>query len=164
MSEFWLYLPQMRMSFPVIVERARTAEAAGFDGVALMDHLAPPGPPSADMYDAMTTATAIAAATTCLRIGHRVLSGSLRYPCVLAKEVVSLDHLSGGRFELGMGWGSVPRELERFGRAAELPATRAARLAEILTLLPALFSGESDAVDYEGRSIRSVRPSRIRAL
>ena len=37
--EFWVYLPQMRMSFPTILERARAAEAAGFDGVALMDHL-----------------------------------------------------------------------------------------------------------------------------
>lgn len=148
MSEFWVFLPQMRMSFPVIVERARAAEAAGFDGIALMDHLAPPGLPSADMYDAMTTAAVIAAATTRLRIGHLVLCGSLRHPCVLAKEVVSLDHLSRGRFELGLGWGSVPRELEKFGLAVEPPATRAARLAEILAVLPALFTGER--VDYDG--------------
>jgi alkanesulfonate monooxygenase SsuD/methylene tetrahydromethanopterin reductase-like flavin-dependent oxidoreductase (luciferase family) len=40
--EFWLYLPQMRMSFDTITERARAAEQAGFDGIALMDHLAPP--------------------------------------------------------------------------------------------------------------------------
>ena len=146
--EFWVYLPQMRMSFSTIGERARAAEAAGFDGVALMDHLAPPGLTSADMYDAMTTAAAVAAGTERLKVGHLVLCGSFRHPCVLAKEVVSLDHLSGGRFELGLGWGSVPGELERFGLAAEDSRTRAARLAEILDVLAALFTGED--VDYDG--------------
>src|SRR5258705_6208907 len=101
----------MRMSFSTIGARARAAEAAGFDGVALMDHLAPPGLTSADMYDAMTTAAAVAAGTERLKVGHLVLCGSFRHPCVLAKEVVSLDHLSGGRVELRLGWGSVAREL-----------------------------------------------------
>ncbi len=157
--EFWVYLPQMRMSFPTIVARARAAEAAGFDGVALMDHLAPPGLTSANMYDAMTTAAAVAAGTERLKVGHLVLCGSFRHPCVLAKEVVSLDHLSGGRFELGLGWGSVPGELERFGLAAEGARTRAARLGEGLDLLAALFTGEE--VDYEGTfyTLRGARQS-----
>ena len=88
--EFWLYLPQMRMSFDAITERARAAEQAGFDGVALMDHLAPPGLPSADMYDAITTAAVIAMATARLRIGHLVLCSSFRHPSVLAQQLVSL--------------------------------------------------------------------------
>jgi alkanesulfonate monooxygenase SsuD/methylene tetrahydromethanopterin reductase-like flavin-dependent oxidoreductase (luciferase family) len=67
---------------------------------------------------------------------------------VLAKEVVSLDHLSGGRFELGLGWGSVPGELERFGLQAEDARTRAARLGESLEVLSALFTGEE--VDHDG--------------
>jgi alkanesulfonate monooxygenase SsuD/methylene tetrahydromethanopterin reductase-like flavin-dependent oxidoreductase (luciferase family) len=162
--ELWVYLPQMRMSFSTILERARAAEAAGFDGVALMDHLAPPGLPSADMYDAMTVAAAVAAGTQRLKVGHLVLCGAFRHPCVLAKEVVSLDHLSGGRFELGLGWGSVPGELERFGLAAEdaraEPArTRAARLGEGLDVLAALFTGED--VDYDGAfyTLRGARQS-----
>ncbi len=157
--EFWVYLPQMRMSFPTILERARAAEAAGFDGVALMDHLAPPGLRSADMYDAMTVAAAAAAGTQRLKIGHLVLCGAFRHPCVLAKEVVSLDHLSGGRFELGLGWGSVPGELERFGLAAEDAVTRAGRLAEGLDVLAALFTGED--VDYDGDfyTLRGARQS-----
>jgi len=157
--EFWVYLPQMRMSFSTIAERARAAEAAGFDGVALMDHLAPPGLTSADMYDAMTAAAAVAAGTERLKVGHLVLCGSFRHPCVLAKEVVSLDHLSGGRFELGLGWGSVPGELERFGLVPEDAATRAARLGESLDVLAALFTGEE--VDYEGTfyTLRGARQS-----
>jgi alkanesulfonate monooxygenase SsuD/methylene tetrahydromethanopterin reductase-like flavin-dependent oxidoreductase (luciferase family) len=146
--EFWLYLPQMRMSFSTITERASAAEQAGFDGIALMDHLAPPALPSADSYDAMTTAVAVAASTTRLKISHLVLCSSFRHPCLLAKEMVSLDHLSGGRFELGIGWGSVPAELTRFGLSAEGPARRSARLEEYLKVFAALFTGQP--VDFEG--------------
>ena len=146
--EFWLYLPQMRMSFGTITERARAAEHAGFDGIALMDHFAPPGLPSADSFDAMTTAAAIAARTGQLKISHLVLCSSFRHPCVLAKEMVSLDHLSEGRFELGIGWGSVPGELSRFGLPAEDPASRAARLEEYLQVFAALFTGQP--VDFDG--------------
>jgi len=146
--EFWLYLPQMRMSFGTITERARAAEQAGFDGIALMDHMAPPALPSADSFDAMTTAAAIAAGTTSLKISHLVLASSFRHPCILAKEMVSLDHLSGGRFELGIGWGSVPGELTRFGLPVEDNARRAARLEEYLKVWAVLFTGEP--VDFDG--------------
>jgi alkanesulfonate monooxygenase SsuD/methylene tetrahydromethanopterin reductase-like flavin-dependent oxidoreductase (luciferase family) len=149
--EFWLYLPQMRMSFGTITQRARAAEQAGFDGIALMDHFAPPALPSADSFDAMTTAAALAASTTRLKISHLVLCSSFRHPCVLAKEMVSLDHLSGGRFELGIGWGSVPGELERFGLPAEAPARRSARLEEYLKVWNALFTG--DPVDFDGEFV-----------
>jgi alkanesulfonate monooxygenase SsuD/methylene tetrahydromethanopterin reductase-like flavin-dependent oxidoreductase (luciferase family) len=146
--EFWLYLPQMRMSFDTITERARAAEQAGFDGIALMDHLAPPGLPSADMYDAITTAAVIAMGTARLRVGHLVLCSSFRHPAVLAQQMVSLDHLSGGRCELGIGWGSVPGELTRFGLPLATSAERAARLGECLEITEALFTGQP--VDFAG--------------
>ena len=149
--EFWLYLPQMRMSFGTITERARAAEQAGFDGIAVMDHFAPPALPSADSFDAMTTAAAIAARTDQLKISHLVLCSSFRHPSVLAKEMVSLDHLSGGRFELGIGWGSVPGELSRFGLPVEEPARRSARLEEYLQVFAALFTGQP--VDFDGEFV-----------
>jgi alkanesulfonate monooxygenase SsuD/methylene tetrahydromethanopterin reductase-like flavin-dependent oxidoreductase (luciferase family) len=148
LPEFWLYLPQMRMSFGTIAERASAAEEAGFDGIALMDHFAPPALPSADMYGAITTAAAIAMGTTRLKIGHLVLCSSFRHPCILAKEIVSLDHLSGGRCELGIGSGSVPAELARFGLPFEDAVTRSARLEEYLKVLAALFTGQP--VDFDG--------------
>jgi alkanesulfonate monooxygenase SsuD/methylene tetrahydromethanopterin reductase-like flavin-dependent oxidoreductase (luciferase family) len=153
--EFWLFLPQLRMSFSKIISRAQDAERAGFDGVALIDHLAPPGRPDAAMYDAMTTAAAIAASTGRLRVTHLVLCGPFRHPALLAKEAVSLDHLSGGRFELGIGWGSVPEEFTRFGVPLEDAATRAARLAECLAIIRKLLTGET--VDYDGRFYRLQR-------
>jgi alkanesulfonate monooxygenase SsuD/methylene tetrahydromethanopterin reductase-like flavin-dependent oxidoreductase (luciferase family) len=146
---FSLFLPQMRMDFPTLIERSRAAEAAGFDGVSLMDHLAPPALAAGDMHDGFVTAAAIAAATEKVRICHLVICASFRHPAVLAKMAVSLDHLSNGRFDLGIGWGSVPAELERFGLHPERPAVRSARLAETLEVLEALFTGEP--VTHHGR-------------
>ena len=156
--EFWLYLPQMRFSLDAMIERANAAEAAGFAGIGLMDHLAPPMAESQPMYDAMVTAAVLASATSTLKLGHLVLCDAMRHPAVLAKEVVSLDHLSGGRFELGIGWGSMPAELERFGvgdtgpQKSEPrswgPRQRVRRLAETLDVLRALWTG--DVVDFDG--------------
>jgi alkanesulfonate monooxygenase SsuD/methylene tetrahydromethanopterin reductase-like flavin-dependent oxidoreductase (luciferase family) len=147
--EFSLFIPQMRMSFDTIIERARCAEASGFDGVSLMDHLAPPALPAGDMYDGFVTAAALATATERVRIGHLVTCASFRHPAVLARMAVSLDHLSQGRFDLGIGWGSVPNELTRFDLHPEPPRVRSARLAETLEILEKLFTGEP--VDHEGR-------------
>src|SRR6476661_4887557 len=69
-AEFHLFLPQMRMTHAGIVERARAAEAAGFTGVAFMDHLAPPMADDQDMWEAMSIAGWVLAHTTTLIAGH----------------------------------------------------------------------------------------------
>jgi alkanesulfonate monooxygenase SsuD/methylene tetrahydromethanopterin reductase-like flavin-dependent oxidoreductase (luciferase family) len=146
--QFHLYLPQMRMTMPEIVERARNAESAGFAGIAMMDHLAPPGAVGSPMFEAMTAATWVAAKTERLAVGHLVLCDMFRHPVLLAKQAVTLDHASEGRFELGIGWGSVPAEFARFGIGDTTPRVRVDRLAETLAVLRALWSGES--VTYAG--------------
>ena len=146
--EYFLFLPQMRMDLGVMVEKARGAEAAGFDGIALMDHLAPPMAESTGMYEAITTATWLAAHTERLRIGHLVLCDALRHPAVLAREAVTLDHASGGRFELGIGSGSVPDELVTYGVTDAGTGARIARLGETLDIVRALWAG--DTVTYHG--------------
>jgi alkanesulfonate monooxygenase SsuD/methylene tetrahydromethanopterin reductase-like flavin-dependent oxidoreductase (luciferase family) len=147
--EIHLFLPQMRLSVDALVTRTQAAEAAGFDGVALMDHLAPPMAEHQPMYDAMVTATWLAARTERLTIGHLVLCDAFRHPAVLARQAVSLDHASEGRFELGIGWGSVPTELATFGVGSTEPRDRVDRLAETLAVVRALWSGEP--VDHDGR-------------
>jgi alkanesulfonate monooxygenase SsuD/methylene tetrahydromethanopterin reductase-like flavin-dependent oxidoreductase (luciferase family) len=149
--EFHLYLPQMRMTMPDIVERARGAEAAGFTGFAMMDHLAPPGAAGAPMFEAMTTAAWVAARTERLTISHLVLCDMFRHPVLLAKQAVTLDHASDGRFELGIGWGSVPAEFALYGIGDTTPRVRVDRLAETLAVLRALWSG--DQVSYEGEHV-----------
>jgi alkanesulfonate monooxygenase SsuD/methylene tetrahydromethanopterin reductase-like flavin-dependent oxidoreductase (luciferase family) len=146
--EVHVFLPQMRMPLDAIVAKAQAAEAAGFDGIALMDHLAPPLADEQPMWDAMVTAAWLAAHTSRLTIGHLVLCDAFRHPAVLAREAVTLDHASGGRFELGIGWGSVPSELATFGAGSTEPRDRVARLAETLQVVRALWRGEP--VDFDG--------------
>jgi alkanesulfonate monooxygenase SsuD/methylene tetrahydromethanopterin reductase-like flavin-dependent oxidoreductase (luciferase family) len=152
---FHLYLPQMRLSHEAVVERARAAEAAGFEGIAFIDHLAPPKAEDQDMWDAITIAGWVLARTDRLVVGHLVLCDSLRHPAVLARQVTSLDHASGGRFELGIGWGSVPDELEAFGVGAYGGPVRVARLAESLAIMRGLWTGE--VVDHQGEHFTLAR-------
>jgi alkanesulfonate monooxygenase SsuD/methylene tetrahydromethanopterin reductase-like flavin-dependent oxidoreductase (luciferase family) len=147
--EFHLFLPQMRLAPDALRLRAEAAEAAGFTGLALMDHLFPPGAADQPMFEAMTTVTWLAAVTERLRLGHLVLCDSFRHPAVLARQAVTLDHLSGGRFELGIGSGSTPGELASFGFGAPGGAERVERLGETLALLRAFWTGEP--VDHHGR-------------
>ena len=150
--EFWLYLPQMRMTMDQMVERARAAEEAGFVGIAGMDHLAPPGAENAPMFEPMITNAWLAARTERLGVGSLVLCDSFRHPAVLAREAVTVDHASGGRFELGVGWGSLPTELEAFGIGSTESAARIGRMRESLEIMRALWRG--DVVDYEGEHFR----------
>jgi alkanesulfonate monooxygenase SsuD/methylene tetrahydromethanopterin reductase-like flavin-dependent oxidoreductase (luciferase family) len=113
-----------------------------------MDHMAPPLAEDQPMYEAMISTTWIAAHTTRLSVGSLVLCDSFRHPAQLARESVSLDHASGGRFELGIGWGSVPREFDIFGVGSTEPRVRVSRLKESLDIMTALWRGE--AFDYEG--------------
>jgi alkanesulfonate monooxygenase SsuD/methylene tetrahydromethanopterin reductase-like flavin-dependent oxidoreductase (luciferase family) len=100
------------------------------------------------MWEAMAIAGWVLARTTSLLAGHLVLCDALRHPAVLAREVTSLDHASAGRFELGIGWGSVPSELTMFGAGSTDARERVGRLGESLAILRALWTGE--VVDYEG--------------
>jgi alkanesulfonate monooxygenase SsuD/methylene tetrahydromethanopterin reductase-like flavin-dependent oxidoreductase (luciferase family) len=153
--EFHLFLPQLRMTLDQLVERAHAAEAAGFDGVALMDHLVPPGAEDKPMYEAMTAATVLALRTERLTVGHLVLCDAFREPAVLARQAVTIDHASGGRFELGIGAGSVPGELETFGIGPV--ERRVSRLGETLEVLTRLWSGETVDHDGEFHRLRGAR-------
>jgi alkanesulfonate monooxygenase SsuD/methylene tetrahydromethanopterin reductase-like flavin-dependent oxidoreductase (luciferase family) len=125
----------MRLSFDRLVASARAAEAAGFRGIAGMDHLVPPGAEAQPMYEAMVVSTWLAAHTERLAVGSLVLCDAFRHPAVLARQAVSLDHASGGRFELGLGWGSRsarpdPGRDRRRGTGDAGPGPRVRRLVE----------------------------------
>jgi alkanesulfonate monooxygenase SsuD/methylene tetrahydromethanopterin reductase-like flavin-dependent oxidoreductase (luciferase family) len=147
-----LYLPQIRMSFDTILERTLAAEAAGFDSLWLMDHMAAPRASELDTLEGWTLAAALAARTSRIRIGHLTTCDPFRHPVVLAKMAATIDVCSGGRLELGIGWGSVEDELAMFGFGPEPKAERAARLVESLTIVRAMFAGEP--FDHHGRHFR----------
>ena len=104
------------------------------------------------MFEAMLTSAWLAGRTEQLRVGSLVLCDSFRHPAVLAREAVTLDHASGGRFELGIGWGSVVDEMRTFGIGSPEPQARLSRLRESLEIIGALWAGET--LDYEGEHFR----------
>jgi alkanesulfonate monooxygenase SsuD/methylene tetrahydromethanopterin reductase-like flavin-dependent oxidoreductase (luciferase family) len=130
-------------------ERVRTAEAAGFQSAWFMDHMAAPAAPEWDTFEGWTVASAMAARTETIRLGHLVLCAAFRHPALLAKMAATLDVISGGRLDLGLGWGSVERELHDYGFGDDPPAVRSARLGETLEILELMFTGEP--FDFEGK-------------
>jgi alkanesulfonate monooxygenase SsuD/methylene tetrahydromethanopterin reductase-like flavin-dependent oxidoreductase (luciferase family) len=144
MVEWYLFLPQVRMSAADITDRARHAEANGFDGMAFIDHLEAPGLPDESIWEAMAIATWVAAKTERLRIGHLVLCDAFRHPAVLAKQAVTLSEASNGRFELGLGAGSWPAEFTRFDVGQQDPVARVEQLGRHLALLSQYWGDSAD--------------------
>jgi alkanesulfonate monooxygenase SsuD/methylene tetrahydromethanopterin reductase-like flavin-dependent oxidoreductase (luciferase family) len=146
---FGMFIPQIRMDLPTIETRVRVAEEAGLHSVWLMDHLAPPAAVEHPSFEGWTLASVLLARTETIRLGHLVLADPFRHPAMLAKMASTLDVVSGGRFELGLGWGSVPLELATYGITPAGSAERAARMGETLEVLELLFTG--GPVSYHGR-------------
>ena len=95
---------------------------------------------------------AAAAATTRLRVGTGVLNNDLRHPLLTAREAATLDVLSDGRLELGIGAGHMQSEYAQMGLAFDAGATRVERLAEAVVIVKRLLEGE--AVSFAGRHYR----------
>jgi alkanesulfonate monooxygenase SsuD/methylene tetrahydromethanopterin reductase-like flavin-dependent oxidoreductase (luciferase family) len=144
MVEWYLFLPQVRLSTADITERARHAEASGFDGMAFIDHLEAPGLPGESIWEAMAIATWVAANTERLRIGHLVLCDAFRHPAVLAKQAVTLSDASQGRFDLGLGSGSWPAEFTRFDVGQQDPVARVEQLGRDLALIRQYWGDSAD--------------------
>ncbi len=145
--EHWL--PIMFEDTAQILDIAKEAEAAGFTGVALADHVAipvgftsvhpsgeNPFTPSSEFVDPMTTAAAILAVTTRLRVMTYVYVVTMRDPWSVAKAAGTLSVLSGGRFALGVGAGWLLEEIALLGHD---PATRGKRMERDLGLIRELL-------------------------
>ncbi|MHB1709988.1 MAG: LLM class flavin-dependent oxidoreductase [Acidimicrobiales bacterium] len=139
--QFGIYLPQVSFTYPMVFERALAAERLGFDSIWLYDHLYSPGQPHLPSLEGWTLATYLLAQTKRLRVGHLVLCNSFRHPALLAKMATTLDVLSEGRLELGIGSGSVETEHEQMGLPWGTFSERSDRLAESLEILTRMFSG-----------------------
>jgi probable F420-dependent oxidoreductase len=116
-------------------EAARRAEGMGYSVLVIPDHLI-------DQLSPVPAMTAIAAATETLRVGSFVLNNDLRHPAVLAQDLASVDVLSHGRLEIGIGAGWNRPEYDAAGIPFEPVATRVARLEEAVTVLKGLFANE----------------------
>lgn len=121
---------------------ARATEANGWDGFFLWDHILVDQAEAVPVSEPWTVLAAVATATSRVRLGTMVTPIARRRPWVLARQVTTVDHLSGGRAVLGVGLG-VPPEVE-YGAFGESAAARdhAALLDEGLAIIDALWSGE----------------------
>ena len=120
---------------------AREAEEAGWEGFFLWDHLLAFSPGPVPVVDPWIALTAAALSTSSIRLGPMVTPLSRRRPVKLARETVSLDHLSGGRLILGVGIGAMPYEWDYLGEEPDLKV-RGAMLDEGLEVLTGLWTGE----------------------
>jgi probable F420-dependent oxidoreductase len=120
---------------------ARKCEDLGVAVLTVADHLD-------DQLSPVPALMAAADATTDLRVGSLVFANDYRHPAILAKDAATIDVLSGGRLEFGIGAGWMVEDYESAGIAMDRPGVRIERLAEALEVITALWTG--DAVHHDG--------------
>jgi probable F420-dependent oxidoreductase len=126
-------------------EVARRAEALGYDTLLMPDHIT-------DQLAPIPALTAAAEATTTLRVGSFVFANDYRNPVLLAREAATLDLLSGGRLEFGIGAGWKTSDYEQLGIPYDPPKTRVDRMEEAVGLVKRLWTEEK--VTHEGAHYR----------
>ncbi len=119
---------------------ARQAEQLGYSTLFIRDHFI--SDPFGDQFAPMIALMAAADATKTLRVGSLVLDNDYRHPVVLAKEAATLDVLSHGRFELGLGAGWAKTEYQQAGMSFDAPGIRVGRLEEAVRVIKGLFADE----------------------
>jgi len=124
------------------VDAVREVERLGYSAVMLSDHLV-------DQFAPISALSVAAAVTSTLRLGTFVFNNDLRHPVVLAQELATLDRLSDGRLEIGIGAGWNKPEYEGAGIPYDPGATRIDRMAESITIMKGLFA--DGPIDFEGR-------------
>ncbi|RJO77101.1 LLM class F420-dependent oxidoreductase [Nocardia panacis] len=124
------------------VQTAQQAEEYGYDTFVVPDHLG-------DQIGPLAALGALSQATETIRLGTSVLANPFRHPVVLAKELATIDVLSKGRLEVGIGAGWKQDEFEQAGIEYESPGKRLARLDETLTILDVLLRGQE--CTFEGK-------------
>jgi alkanesulfonate monooxygenase SsuD/methylene tetrahydromethanopterin reductase-like flavin-dependent oxidoreductase (luciferase family) len=148
--EFGIYLPQVALGFGEMLTRALDVERFGYHSLWLYDHLYAPGLPAAPSLEAWTLATALLARTSRLRVGHLVACNNFRHPAILGKMAATLDVISDGRLEFGIGSGSAALEHEQAGLPWGSPRERSERLGEALEIITRMFS-EPGGTTWEGK-------------
>jgi F420-dependent oxidoreductase-like protein len=137
------------LSWEKTVERWRLFERLGFDSAWDCDHFTQPSRPEGPYLEAWTLLGALAACTERIRIGVLVSSNTFRHPALLAKQAVTVDHVSGGRLELGLGAGWYEPEHRAYGLDFPPPGELVGRFEEAVTVVDQLLRNE--VVSFSGR-------------
>jgi len=149
------------LPFETLVERWQYFERLGFDSAWDCDHFNQPSRPDGPYFEGWTLLAALAARTERIRVGVLVSSNTFRHPALLAQQAVTLDHVSNGRLELGLGAGWFVPEHESFGLPFPQPGERVDRFREAVEIVDSLLRHETTT--FEGRYYRlaeaSLRPA-----
>jgi probable F420-dependent oxidoreductase len=129
------------------LDGARKAETLGYSTSLIRDHFVPDF--FGDQFAPFAALMAAANATTTLRVGSLVIDNDFRHPVVLAKEAATIDVLSDGRFELGLGAGWLQTEYDKIGMPFDPAGIRIERMEEAIHIVKGLFSDRP--VTYSGR-------------
>ena len=127
------------------VDKARKIEDLGYSTLSVPDHLT-------DLFAPIPALVSAAAATRTLRVATNVLNNDLRHPVLVAREAATVDLLTDGRLQLGVGAGHMKSEYDQAGLDFDAGAIRVERLAEAITILKGLLAGEQ--VTFSGRHYR----------
>ncbi|HWB72887.1 MAG TPA: TIGR03560 family F420-dependent LLM class oxidoreductase [Egibacteraceae bacterium] len=150
---FGLDVAQHQLTWDELLARVRVAEEAGFDGAWLFDHFKPLyGDRKGPCLEGWTLLAALAAATSRVRLGTLVTGVTYRHPSVLAAQAVTVDHVSGGRLELGLGAAWFAQEHRELGIDFPDAGERVERLDEAVQVIKALLTTDDATVD--GRHYR----------
>jgi len=138
----------------VLRGRVRRLEELGIEVAGVADHFVDWSRPPSPWFESWTAMTGLAAATTSIRIASAVTQISLRNPAMFARQALTLDHVSGGRLEIGLGTGiSVDPSYDMIGVPDWEPGERVARFAEYLEIVDRLLRDE--VTTYTGRFYRT---------
>ena len=150
---FGIDIAQHRMEWDELVSYVRLVEELGFEGFWGFDHFQPMyGQGPGNCFEGMTTLAALATATTRIRLGLLVTGITYRHPSLLAAEVVTIDHATHGRLDLGLGAAWFEPEHRSLGFDFPPTAERFVLLEEGLEVLTRLMTGER--VSFNGRFVK----------
>ena len=145
---FGIHAGQQYTDFPSYLELWRTAEELGLDWASVFDHFMPiQADPTGPCFEGMTLLAAMAAHTERLRIGVIVTGVTYRSPAVLAKEAVTIDHVSGGRLEMGIGGAWYELEHDQYGIPFPPIGKRLAMMGEAAVIMKSLWTEERTTFD-----------------
>jgi F420-dependent oxidoreductase-like protein len=148
-----LDVSQHQLTWDELLGRVRLAEDTGFDGVWVFDHFQPLyGDATGPCLEAWTLLAALAAQTRRVRLGTLVTGMTYRHPSVLAAEALTVDHVSGGRLEIGLGAAWFEQEHRALGIPFPPTRERVDRLEEAVQVIDALLA--RDEATFEGRHYR----------
>jgi alkanesulfonate monooxygenase SsuD/methylene tetrahydromethanopterin reductase-like flavin-dependent oxidoreductase (luciferase family) len=135
--------------------RAKTADQHHLDLITIQDH-----PYNRNFFETWTLMTALATATERIHIGSNVLSTPLRPPAMLAKMAATLDVLSGGRLELGLGAGAYPPGIAAYGGEKLSPGEQFQAFKESVEIIKGMWSHSNSSFSYQGEHhrIKGARP------